>query len=58
MKTLCRIIEEDDMDFNKAAESAVEKWRFLLNRVMKEKLLSDEMDDDKEASVSYSELAT
>ena len=38
MKTLRRFIGEDDMDFNEAAESAVEKRKFLLNRVVKEKL--------------------
>ena len=49
------------MDFDEAAESAVEKRKFLLNRVVKEKLLPDESDDDAEtkeeveASVSYSE---
>ena len=52
------------MDFDEAAESAVEKWKFLLNRVVKEKLLPDKSDDDEEAkeeveaSVSYSELTT
>ena len=61
MKTLQRFIEEDDMDFDETAESAVEKRKFLLNRVMK-KLLPDESDDDEEAeviqaSVWYTELA-
>ena len=52
------------MDFDEAAESAVEKRKFLLNRVMQEKLLPGESDDDEEvkeeveASVSYSESAT
>ena len=61
MKTLLRFIDEDDMDFDKAAESAVEKRKFLLNRVVKEKLLPAESDDDGEAEeeveapVSYSE---
>ena len=64
MKTLRRFIDEDDMDFDEAAESAVEKRKFLLNRVMQEKVLPDESDDDEEAeeevetSVSYSESAT
>jgi len=47
MKTLQRFIE-DDKDFDEAAESAVEKRKFLLNRVTK-KLLPDESDDDEEA---------
>ena len=64
MKTLRCFIDEDNMDFDKAAESAVEKRKFLLNRVMQEKLLLDKSDDDEEAkkeveaSVSYSESAT
>ena len=51
MKTLRRFIDE-------------EKRKFLLNRVVKEKLLPDESDDDEvakeevEASVSYSESTT
>ena len=49
MRTLRRFIEEDDMGFDEAAESAVEKRKFLLNRVVKKKLLSDESDDDEEA---------
>ena len=61
METLRRFIDENDMNFDEAAESAVEKRKFLLNRVVKEKLLPDEWDDDAEAkeegeaSVSYSE---
>ena len=31
MKTLERIIEEDNMDFDETAESAVEKRKFLLD---------------------------
>ena len=48
MKTLERFVDEDDMDFDEAAESAVEKRKFLLNRLMEKKLLPDESDDDKE----------
>ena len=36
------------MDFDEAAESAVAKRKFLINRVMKKKPLPDESDDDKE----------
>ena len=46
MKTLRRFIEEDDMDFDEATESAVAKRKFLLNRLMKKNLLPD--DDDEE----------
>ncbi len=49
MKTLQRFIDEDDMDFNEAAESAAAKRKFLLNRVMRKKFwLSDQSDDDEE----------
>jgi len=48
MKTL-RFIDEDDVDFDEAAESAVAKRKFPLNRIMQKKLLPDESDDDKEA---------
>ena len=37
MKTLRRFIEEDDIDFDEAAESAVAKRKLLLNRLMKKK---------------------
>ena len=37
MKTFGRFIDEDDMDFEEAAESAVKKRKFLLNRVIQEK---------------------
>ena len=49
MKTLQCFIDKGDMDFDEAAESAVEKRKFLLNRVVQEKLLPDESDDDEEA---------
>ena len=49
MKTLRRFIEEDDMDFDEAAESAVAKRKFLLNRLMKKKLLPDNDDEEEVA---------
>jgi len=49
MKTLQRFIVGDDMDFDEAAESAVEKRKCPLNRVMQKKLLPDESDNDEEA---------
>ena len=51
MKTLQRFIHEGDMDFDEAAESAVAKRKFLLNRVMQKKLLPDESNDDEEEEV-------
>ena len=47
MKTLRRFIEEDDMDFDEAAESAVAKRKFLLNRLMRKKLLPDGDDEEE-----------
>ena len=49
MKTLRRFIEEDDMDFDEAAESAVAKRKFLLNRLMNKKLLPDDDGDEEVA---------
>ena len=49
MKTLRRFTEEDDMDFDEAAESAVAKRKFLLNRLMKKKLLPEGNDDEEVA---------
>ena len=48
MKTLRHFIEEDDMDFHEAAESAVAKRNFLINRRMKKKPLPDEQDEEEE----------
>jgi len=62
MKTLRRFIEEDDMDFDEAAEAAVAKRKFLLNRLMRKKLLPDDddeeevlLDDDDEEEVEEEE---
>ena len=55
MKTLRRFIEEDEMDeaafdmaFDEAAESAVAKRKFLINRGRKKKSLPEESDDNKD----------
>ena len=37
---------KDDMDFDEAAESAVAKQKFLLNRLMEKKWLPDDDDED------------
>lgn len=37
------------LDFDEATESAVEKRKLLLNRVVQEKLLPDESNGDEEA---------
>ena len=49
MKTLRRFTEEDDMDFDEAAESAVAKRKFLLSRLMKKKLLPGDDGDEEVA---------
>jgi len=36
------------MDFDEAAESAVEKRKFLLNRVIGRKILPENSDDEEE----------
>ena len=36
------------MDLHEAAESAVAKKKFLLSRLMKNKMLPDQSDDDRE----------
>ena len=49
MKALRRFTEEDDMDFDEAAEWAVAKRKFLLKRLMKKKLLPDDDGDEEVA---------
>lgn len=46
VKTLERFMDEDDMDYEEAAESAVEKRKFLINRVLEKKLLPDELEEE------------
>ena len=41
------------MDFDEAAESAVEKRKFLLNRVVKEKLLPNTVSDTEVLSSDH-----
>ena len=41
-------MDEDDMDFKEGAESAVDKRKLLINRVMEKTLLPDEPDNDEE----------
>jgi len=40
------------MDFDKAAESAAEKGKFLLNRVIGKRILPENSDDDEEKEAS------
>jgi len=47
MKTLRCFIEEDDMDFDEAAQSAVAQQKFLLNRLMQKKLLPEENGEEE-----------
>ena len=58
-KTLQHFIDEDNVDFDEAVESAVDTRKFLLNRVIGKKILSENWDDDEEkeeASVWYTEI--
>ena len=47
-KTLQHFIDEDDMDLDEAVESAVDTRKFILNRVIGRKILSENWDDDEE----------
>ena len=58
MKTLQRFIDEEEMDFDEAAELAVAKRKFLLNRVMRKQLLPDESDDDDDDEEEEMEAAS
>ena len=46
VKSLRRFIEEDVSDFDEAAELAVAKQIFLLNRLMQKKLLPEDNDEE------------
>ena len=48
LDALLRTIK-DDMDFDEAAELAVAKRKFLLNRLMKKKLVPDDNDEEEVA---------
>ena len=52
MKTLRGFMEDDEMDFAEAAESAIDKRKYLLNRLFKYEDVSKESlgenDDDDE----------
>ena len=58
IKTLQRFIDEEEMDFDEAAELAVAKRKFLLNRVMRKQLLPDESDDDDDDEEEEMEAAS
>ena len=46
MKTRWRVIEKDDMDFDKAAKSAGAKQKFMLDKLMKKTLLPDNHEEE------------
>ena len=46
-QTLRRFIEDDDMDCDEVAKSAVAKRKFLLKRLMQKKLLPDNDDEEE-----------
>jgi len=47
-KTLQDFIDDDNVYFDEAAESEVDKQKFLLKRVIGRKILSENSDDDEE----------
>ena len=48
MKALRGFMDEDDMDFDEAAEAAADRRKFLLNRILRRKVLPNEESDDDE----------
>ena len=46
MKIRWRIIEKDDLDFDKAAKSAEAKRKFMLDRLLKKTLLPDNHEEE------------
>ena len=48
MKTLRRFMDDEEMDYAEAAEAAINKRKYLLNRVMKYEDISEETSSDNE----------
>ncbi|KAL9952830.1 hypothetical protein ACROYT_G040143 [Oculina patagonica] len=57
MATLRRYMDDDDMDFEEAAEAAVNKRKFLLNRVFEPIEVPDELPDEEADDVRRHPLA-
>ncbi|KAL9964691.1 hypothetical protein ACROYT_G028366 [Oculina patagonica] len=57
MATLRRYMDDDDMDFEEAAEAAVNKRKFLLNRVFEPIEVPDESPDEEADDVRRHPLA-
>ncbi|KAL9970138.1 hypothetical protein ACROYT_G022465 [Oculina patagonica] len=57
MATLRRYMDDDDMDFEEAAEAAVNKRKFLLNRVFEPIEVPDESPDEEADDVRRNPLA-
>ncbi|KAL9977343.1 hypothetical protein ACROYT_G014735 [Oculina patagonica] len=57
MATLRRYMDDDDMDFEKAVEAAVNKRKFLLNRVFEPIEIPDESPDEEADDVRRHPLA-
>ena len=48
MQTVRRFINEGDMDFDEALESAIDRGKFLLNLLFKKRPLLDESEEERE----------
>ena len=50
MSTLRRFMDEESMDYEEAAEAAMDKGNVLLNRLFKKPQVSDEEEEEEEDS--------
>ena len=48
MNTLRRFMDEESMDYEEAAEAAVDKRKFLLNRLFEKPQVPDEEEEEEE----------
>lgn len=58
MATLRRYMDDDDMDFEEAAEAAVDKRKFLLNRVFEPTEIPDESSNEEADDIRHHPLVT
>ena len=50
MSTLRRFMDEESMDYEEAAEAAVDKRKFLLNRLFKKPQVTDEEEEEEDSN--------
>ena len=58
MATLRRYMDDDDMDFEEAAEAAVDKRKFLLNRGFEPTEVPDESSNEEADDIRHHPLVT